>query len=414
MLGHENQVTCVVISHDSARVVSASSDGTIIIWDTARHTVLHEWPAHQGARVAALALSPDSRQLVSAGGHALAVWACSIDDNSDAAWPRKALAELTGHTDVVNACAWSPDGALIASASLDRTVRIWDGRTFEQRGVLPAHPHAQEAQCLRFSPGARCLAWISGGTDCCVWRLPCTGTGSSADTGVREQPTTLRAHPERRDVRTTAFAFDRTSTYIVTAHGTRHGSNNPDPDPDPDACVVRIWDAATGAALAVLAAHSRTVSSVVFSESPDGRPVLSAAASDGMAVRVWDWEPDRAAGCWSWCWDSASGRTVVLGSNAATRTMGHARAEDEGEGEGEDSLTSQPCFSPDGRYVAAGSVRGSVWVWRTGDGACVAMAGEHGCTVTRVVFSPCGEFLVSGDVRGIVRIRRLAEFIGEL
>ena len=405
MLGHENQVTCVVISHDSARVVSASSDGTIIIWDTARQTILQEWPAHQGARVAALALSPDSRHLVSAGGHALAVWACSIDDNSDTAWPRKAQAELTGHTDVVNTCAWSPDGVLIASASLDRTVRIWDGRTFELRAVLPAHPHAQEAQCLRFSPDAGCLAWISGGTDCCIWRVPHGGAGS------REQPTmTLYAHPERRDVTTTAFAFDHTGTYIATAHGTRHGSNSPDPDPDPDACVVRIWDAATGAALAVLATHARTVSSVAFSASPDGRSVLSAAASDDMAVRVWDWESDRAAGSWSW--NSASGRTVVLGSNAATRTMGHARAEYEDEGE--DSLTSQPCFSPDGRYVTAGSVRGSVRVWRTGDGACVATAREHGCTVTRVVFSQCGEFLVSGDVRGIVRIRRLAEFIGEL
>ena len=405
-------MTCIVISHDSARVVSASSDGTIIVWDTARQTVLQEWPAHRGARVAALALSPDSRRLVSAGGHALAVWACSIDDNSDAAWPRKALAELTGHTDAVNACAWSPldgPGALIASASLDRTVRFWDGQTFELRSVLPAHPHAQEAQCLRFSPDAGCLAWISGGTDCCVWRVG-TGTGTGAGSG--EQPTTmttLRAHPERDDVMTTAFAFDRTSTYIASAHGPRPGSSDPNPNPDPDACVVRIWDASTGAALAVLAAHARTVSSVAFSESPDGRSVLSAAAGDGMVVRVW--ESDCRTGCSSW--DSALGRTVVLGSNAATRTDGHARPEDEDEGE--DSLTSQPCFSPDGRYIAAGSVRGSVWIWKTEDGACVATFGEHaGCTVTRVVFSPCGEFLVSGDARGIVRIRRVAEIIGEL
>ena len=99
-------MTSLVASHDSRWIVTASLDDHIIVWDTSSGAVLHEWSVCQHG-VSALALSPDSRQLVSAGGsRTLAIWA--INDGV------QKVAELEGHTDVVGTCAWSPDGALIA------------------------------------------------------------------------------------------------------------------------------------------------------------------------------------------------------------------------------------------------------------------------------------------------------------
>ncbi|PIL33051.1 hypothetical protein GSI_04500 [Ganoderma sinense ZZ0214-1] len=347
----------MVISYDSARVVTSSLDGTIIVWDTASGTVLQEWLAHEGSVVVPLALSPDNRRVVSAGGSTITAW--NID--SGCAAQKTAELNLEGNTGVVNTCIWSPDGALIASVSGDKTVTIWDGCTYQQRDVLPATPSSQNVRALQFSPDGHYLAWISGGKVCCVW-TPL----ALAET----QPKTLLPHPDREEVSTTAFAFDHESRRIATAHG--------DLNSDPDACVVRIWDAATGAPLAVLAGHSEAVSRVSFSS--DGRSLLS--VSEDMAVRLWD------CGAWS------GEQTGVFG--------------DSGE-----SLAWHTCFRHDGKYMAAGLEGGRVQLWRMGDGSCVATFGEHDSDVTHVAFSPNGRFLVSGDRDGIVHIRCISTLIGE-
>jgi hypothetical protein len=43
---------------------------------------------------------------------------------------------MTGHMQPVNHVAFSPDGSMIASASFDKSVKIWDGRTGLGRRVV--------------------------------------------------------------------------------------------------------------------------------------------------------------------------------------------------------------------------------------------------------------------------------------
>jgi WD40 repeat protein len=63
---------------------------------------------------------------------------------------------LTGHTYVVNAVAFSPDGRTLASASSDKTVAIWDTGTRRFRQAVLRHDAS--VYCVGYSPDARTLA----------------------------------------------------------------------------------------------------------------------------------------------------------------------------------------------------------------------------------------------------------------
>ncbi|KAI1792368.1 HET-E [Ganoderma leucocontextum] len=360
-LGHEGRATSFIASPDSKWIATASEDETIVVWDAECGTIVQEWVAHQDHQVNDLAFSPDSRHLVSAarGGWTtagtLAVWDISNGVHK--------AATLGGHTDVVTTCAWSPDGALIASGSKDGTMRVWDAQTFQQRDPVfreDAEAVGEPPESLQFSPDTSYLAWRRNRPGrCSIWRPL-----------AEEQLTLLLSNPSGRDVDVNALSFDPESRRIATAHGT---DDTYEPQEE---CVVRIWDVATGAALAVLAGHSACVSDVSF--APDGRFLLSASVD--RSTKIWD------ADSWE--------ETASLE---------------------EDSAVYKACFSPDGKYIATGSANATVRLWRTSDASCAAVFTEHTYTwrfITHLAFSPDGQFLASGDDDWIVHIRRLSDFIG--
>jgi WD40 repeat protein len=68
---------------------------------------------------------------------------------------------LQGHATGVLACAFSADDHTLASTGYDRSVRLWDAASGEERGVLRGH--LQPAESLAFSPDSKTLA--TGGWD---------------------------------------------------------------------------------------------------------------------------------------------------------------------------------------------------------------------------------------------------------
>jgi WD40 repeat protein/tRNA A-37 threonylcarbamoyl transferase component Bud32 len=161
--------------------VKAADDKPVLLLDARTHETVARLQGHEQL-VFSVAFSPDSSLLASCSlDRTIRVW--QIDGG--------ACQVLRGHTDVVYAVAFHPDGRRLASAGRDRAVCLWDLKRGEEVARLPGHTNY--IWSLAFSPDGATLASGSGDFTVRVWDT----AQLKARYQARREAETLRPEAER-------------------------------------------------------------------------------------------------------------------------------------------------------------------------------------------------------------------------
>jgi WD40 repeat protein len=135
---HPGAVVSVAFSPGSELMASADSDKTILLRDVKDGTV--RWRKSGFGSYDALAFSPQGKVLASCGSDTM-IYSWEVATGNEAG-------KLAGHLARVHSIAFSGDGTLIASASEDKTARLWDAVAQTQRLVLD---HPDKVSSVSFS-----------------------------------------------------------------------------------------------------------------------------------------------------------------------------------------------------------------------------------------------------------------------
>jgi WD40 repeat protein len=113
---HRSDISGIAFIDEEKKIVTASYDGTCRLWDLSSYDeekILFK----QKQRIRSMVTSPDGL-MIFLGSQNGTISQVSIDDT-------KKKSEITGHTDLVSTLSMDPTGKYLASASWDRTIRIW-------------------------------------------------------------------------------------------------------------------------------------------------------------------------------------------------------------------------------------------------------------------------------------------------
>lgn len=146
---HTAPITSVAFVPNGLSVLSSSLDGTVRAFDLIRYRNYRTLQPPTPTQLSCLAVDSAGEIVAAASLETFEIYVWSLQTG-------KLLDVLSGHEGPVCSLAFSPSSQLLASASWDKTVRLWE--TFEGRSYKEALSHSSDCLCVTWKPDGSELA----------------------------------------------------------------------------------------------------------------------------------------------------------------------------------------------------------------------------------------------------------------
>ena len=241
--GHDSWIRMSDFSADGKKLVTASDDGTAIIWDLKTGSIDQELKGH-GQRVESAYFSSLGDQIVTSSGDSTAIiW--DVETGNE-------IIRLRGHTDWLRDAVFSYNGKMIASCGLDGSIRIWEATSGKVIRTLKGHKNW--VRSVRFDQFGKRLLSASDDHSAILWDVS-SGQIIQKFNGHTDWLRFARFHPDNQS--------------IIT------GSNDR---------TIRVWNINDGVCRQILREHNSVIEWADFSAD---NQFMFTGSGDGSII-IWD------------------------------------------------------------------------------------------------------------------------------
>ena len=255
---------------------------------------------------------------------------------------------IQGHSKQVYCVCFDPNGELLASASGDKTIRIWDSQN-NYKCVDTLIGHKRDVRNVTYSPDGSVLA--SGATDSTI-RIWST---KNSNTCIK----TLDTHYSH----VTSITFSHKGRFLVGASNSIIGEKS----------IIEIWDLTDEFRLIKTHLVNSSIYSLASSPEQDGRYIASGASD--KTIKIWDTHKDFEC-------------IKIL--------------------EGHLGIVFSVQYSQDGKYLVSASEDNTIKVWDVNnDYKCIKTFSNHTNLVISATFSKNGNYILSASADTTIRLSQM-------